>query len=366
MDVVLRTPNGDAELSIGSHQQAVTLADLVETVTGRAAPAVVYVDDRAVPAVTAIGTAGVLIGSVISTVDDLEPAPIDGVVELVQIAGVGSGARRWLTPGRYRIGIGRRLNAVELDLAPVDTALLELDVESDGSIAVRSSAGARLDGVPVTSPTRWESGVVDVGGRVFALGRRDPRTASAGGHRFVGVAVDGAAAFNRPPRLAAPADFEPLAVPEGAAAVRDARRFPLLTMLAPIPIAVVMAVVLTSPTFLLFGLMSPVMAGANWMSERRNRRRDVDDSTAPTARRPTSSLPPPENGTSRPRRCSSRCSSRHRRRDRTRRHLFDRTLAAPTWSSRRLPTPARARRPGVVAGASSIDQRTLDGAVDRQ
>ena len=255
MDVVLRTPNGDAEVSIGSHRQEVTLGDLVETVTGRPAPAVVYVDHRAVSAVTALDTAGVLMGSIISTVDDLEPAPIDGIVELIQVAGVGSGTRRWLTPGRYRIGVGRRLSAAELDLAPVDEAMLELDVAGDGTIDVRSTAGARLDGASVASATRWETGLLDVGGRVFALGRRDPRAETPTGHRSVSVPIDGVASFNRPPRRAAPPDFEPLEVPDGAGTVGGTLR----------------------------------LAGANWWSERRSRSRDGDNSSR-TDRQATSAF----------------------------------------------------------------------------
>lgn len=279
MEVVLRTPNGEAEVSLGSGQEEAALADLVERVTGRSAHQVVYIDGRAVPASTPIGTSGLLNGSTISTTDDIAPPPADGRVELVQVAGQGAGARRWLTTGRYRLGVGRRVSGPELDLAAVDTPMLELEVDTAGSVTVRSAASAaRLDGAVLDAdrPTDWTTGLVSVDGRVFALGRRDPRAAVTGGHRFGGVGVDGTAAFNRPPRLAAEPDFAPLAVPAGGGGVRPARRFPLLTMLAPLPIAVAMAYLLSSPNFLLFGLMSPVMAGANWVSERRGRRQDLD------------------------------------------------------------------------------------------
>ncbi|MGB0113741.1 MAG: FtsK/SpoIIIE domain-containing protein [Ilumatobacteraceae bacterium] len=282
MDVVLRTPNGEAEVSLGPGQEDALLTDVVERVTGRPASQVVYIDGRAVPSATSIGTSGLLNGSTIATMDDAQQPPSDGRVEIVQIAGHGAGARSWLSAGRYRIGVGRRVSAQELDAAPVDTPMLEIEVDSDGSVGVRAaSAQVRLDGVVLgtESATPWTTGLVDVAGRVFALGRRDPRAGVSAGHRFGGVGVDGTAAFNRPPRLAPAPDLPPLEVPDGGAQVRAARRFPLLTMLAPIPIAIAMALLLGSPTFLLFGLMSPAMGGANWLTERRSRRRDVDEST---------------------------------------------------------------------------------------
>ena len=225
MDVVLRTPTGEAELSVRPGQEDVPIGDLVERVTGRAPAQVVFVDGRAVPSTAALGTSGVLTGSVISTVDDTVVAPSDGRVELVQVAGEGAGARRWLSSGRYRIGMGRRLSGRELELAPVDEPMLELTVDDAGAVTARAvSAPARLDATPLSneSPTAWTSGLVAVGGRVFALGRRGPRGATTTGHRHAGVGVEGTAAFNRPPRAAAAPPAPPLDVPDDGSS-RSAR-----------------------------------------------------------------------------------------------------------------------------------------------
>lgn len=226
MDVVLRTPNGEAEVSLGPGQEDVALADLVERVTGRAASQVVYVDGRAVPSATSLGTSGVLTGSTIATMDDAGPPPVDGRVEIVQVAGQGAGARSWLRTGRYRIGVGRRVSARELDAAPVDSPMLDIEVDDSGIVLIRSAAArARLDGVELSpdEPTVWSTGLVDVAGRVFALGARDPRARTGAGHRFAGVGVDGAAAFNRPPRLAAAPEFPPLEVPDAGGGARRSR-----------------------------------------------------------------------------------------------------------------------------------------------
>ncbi len=90
--------------------------------------------------------------------------------------------------------------------------------------------------------------------------------------------VDGTAAFNRPPRPAPDPAPAPLTVPEGGQRVRESRRFPVLAMLAPIPIAVGMAVLIGNPRYMLFGLLSPVMMFANWVEDRRSRRREREHS----------------------------------------------------------------------------------------
>ena len=60
-------------------------------------------------------------------------------------------------------------------------------------------------------------------------------------------------------------------------------RFPLIALVLPLIAAVVMAVVF-SPMFLVFGLLSPLMLGGQWLSDRMNgaradrqERRDYED-----------------------------------------------------------------------------------------
>lgn len=227
MDVVLRTPTGEAELSVGPGHEDIPLAELIERVTGRAPSQVVFVDGRAVPSSVALGTSGVLTGSIIATVDVAAVPTPDSRIELVQVAGEGAGARVWLRPGHFRIGIGRRISAGELELAPVDRPMLDVEVDDGGSVTLRAtSTPARLDGIALSAdtPTAWTTGLVDVGGRVFELGRRDPREATQSGHRYAGVGIDGTAAFNRPPRLAPPPEPPPLDVPDDGAATGGAPR----------------------------------------------------------------------------------------------------------------------------------------------
>ena len=68
MDVVIRTTHGEAEYSVAEHGPDVTLGDLSARTTGRLAPPLVFVDGRAVPAVTPLEIAALLNGTVLDVV----------------------------------------------------------------------------------------------------------------------------------------------------------------------------------------------------------------------------------------------------------------------------------------------------------
>jgi DNA segregation ATPase FtsK/SpoIIIE, S-DNA-T family len=223
MDVVIRTPHGDAEVRVGAHDPATRLVDVLEVVTGRSVPPVVDVDGRAVPSAAPLDDAGVLEGSVIDVGAGTGDGPDSAGVELVQIAGWGTGTRAALPSGTYRIGPGRRVNARELAAAPVDRVGFELRVAAGGAVTVTTGQDpVRLDGAVLEPGARvtWATGVVDVLGRAFQLEehtigplrrpRPDPGSATA--------------TFNRPPL---PSPSPPVSLPAaGAAVVRDHGRRP--------------------------------------------------------------------------------------------------------------------------------------------
>jgi hypothetical protein len=180
MDIVIRTPHGDAEVRIARTGGA-SVGALVETVTRRTAPPVLDVDGIAVPVGTSLHRCGLFRGSVV-TVDGGEVRGIDGVehsggvtddpvVSLVQVAGPGTGVRIELDAGTYRIGPGRRLHGRELSVASVETGALELGVRSDGSAVVTPATSAYLDGVElrISASVRWTGGLLEIGDRVFRL-----------------------------------------------------------------------------------------------------------------------------------------------------------------------------------------------------
>jgi S-DNA-T family DNA segregation ATPase FtsK/SpoIIIE len=276
MDIVIRTAHGEAEVSVSQFGDDVTLADLVERTTGRSSPPVVDVDGRPVPSATTLDVTALLTGSVIDLVTangDRGPEPVG---ELVTVAGAGGGRVCPLPAGRYHIGPGSKLNVGELAGGSVSDVRIELTVDADGAVRDLAAPAGRVDGRPVDSLTPWRTGVLTVDDRAFQW---RPADGAATLRRPMLHGADGSAAFNRPPRPAAEPEPQPLDVPDGGKEVSGGRRFPVLALLAPIPVAVGMAVVMGNPRFMLFSLLSPVMMLANWFEDRRSRRREQESST---------------------------------------------------------------------------------------
>jgi len=211
MDIVVRTPHGDADVSITAHSPTTTLGEVVAAITGQAVPRLVLVDDRTVDAATLLDDAGVLLGSVVTTELAIAPATSITDVDLVQIAGHGAGRVMRLGPGRYRIGPGRRSSADELAVAPVERAEFELLVESTNAASevtvFAGGADIALDGLSMPSSTPWRQGTVTIGSRAFQLdspARSDPT-------RSVSMPdSDGTVAFSRPPRRRSVPDRRPV------------------------------------------------------------------------------------------------------------------------------------------------------------
>ncbi len=226
----MRTPHGDADVSIVSSPPATTLGDLVAAVTGQAVPRLVQVDDHVVDATTPLGDAGLLLGSVVTSEPATTPSASDADVDLVQVAGHGAGRISRLAPGRYRIGPGRRSSADELAVAPVEHVMFEFvveptaaasevsvaDPEPDRATSPTASPATQpaIDGVPVGPRSRWSHGTLSVGGRAFqfeAPARSEPSRTLSMPDR------DGSVAFSRPPRRRSAPERRPV-----VDAVRDA------------------------------------------------------------------------------------------------------------------------------------------------
>ena len=230
MEIVVRTPHGDADVSIVSAPAGTTLGDVVAAVTGQSMPRLVQIDDQVVDATTPLDDAGLRTGSVVTSEPMVAPVASDADVDLVQIAGHGAGRISRLGPGRYRIGPGRRSSADELTLAPVEHTMFELVVEPTAAAsevtvvaeqhdtaidpATDQATDVLIDGIRVEHPTRWSNGTLSVGARAFRIdtpARSDPaRTPSAPDR-------DGTVEFSRPPRRPSSAPRRPV-----VDAVRDA------------------------------------------------------------------------------------------------------------------------------------------------
>ena len=202
MDLVVRTPHGDADVTIVRHGPSCTLGDLIAAVSGQAVPRVARVDDRTIDCATPLDAAHLMIGSIVTT-DPVVPVPRQpDDVELVQIAGPGAGRSRTLPLGRYRIGPGRRVSADELGFATVEEPALEITVAPDGVVSVGAAASAdrrlssvRLAGSPVRSNVVWNDGVLTIDNRAFVIDREPP----SGPRRLRPPDPDGTVPFSRPP-----------------------------------------------------------------------------------------------------------------------------------------------------------------------
>ena len=215
----MRTPHGEAEVSIETYAATTTLGEVVAAVTGQALPRLVHVDGRVVDGASRLDDAGLCIGSVVTTEPTVPRVPSAQDIDLVQVAGHGTGRIRALGPGHYRIGPGRRSSADELDLAPVERTAFELVVEvtdqGRSATVVRAGSDVEVDGVSVSADQAWHDGLVTVDSRAFQL--RDPADTASPPPQSP-PDRDGTIAFSRPPRRGSTRHRQPV-----VDAIRDAR-----------------------------------------------------------------------------------------------------------------------------------------------
>jgi len=197
MDIVVRTPHGNADVSVGDYPPTATLGDLIGVITGQATPRLARVDGRSVSCAAPLDDVALAIGSVVTT-DPPPPAPVDESIELTQVAGLGAGRSIRLDQGRFRLGPGRRIGADELAEAPVESTVVELIVEPRAEsevIVVPGDRPAHINGSQLEGPSEWDEGVLTIGTRVFewgaptSLARLTPTPDG-----------EGQIPFNRPPR----------------------------------------------------------------------------------------------------------------------------------------------------------------------
>lgn len=123
-----------------------------------------------------------------------------------------------------------------------------------------------MDGEPVAAAQPWPPGaLLEVGPHVLTLAVPEPPDA------HLSPADDGGLAYNRPPRLLPPRRTRRIEVP--AEPKRGEKvRLQLLAALLPLLFGLVMMEVMHSAIYALFMLMSPLMIGGQYMSDRRRGR----------------------------------------------------------------------------------------------
>jgi S-DNA-T family DNA segregation ATPase FtsK/SpoIIIE len=194
-----------------------------------------------------------------------------GVVEVRAIGGpragtvhrLGLGAATLGASGDCRVpvtGAGLPAQAAKV-IVSMGAATAEVVLDPDP--AAVADMILRLDNEPVTAPQPWRPGaVLTIGSHVLTLALPEAPDA------HLSPAEGGGLAYNRPPRLLPPASTRRIEVPAEPKRGEKAR-FQLIAAVIPLALGLVMMQVLHSATYALFMLMSPVMIGGQWISDRR-------------------------------------------------------------------------------------------------
>jgi S-DNA-T family DNA segregation ATPase FtsK/SpoIIIE len=221
----------------------------------------------------ALGEPPLLQGAVL-TVDRADHREPRGLLELHVVAGPDSGAVHRLAPGEH--GVGRAAEAsVRLDDPDVSRlhALLRVAAAGSGGTTVHdlgSTNGTELDGEPVTRRGRplRPGEVLRVGESrlTLLLPELVPVSCRPDGAGHLEV--------NRPPRHLTSTTPLRTARPTEPA-LRERNRFPLVAILLPLVAGVAMVAFTHSPTYLLFVLLSPLMAVGTFVTDRTGGKRSA-------------------------------------------------------------------------------------------
>jgi S-DNA-T family DNA segregation ATPase FtsK/SpoIIIE len=221
--------------------------------------------DRLLEAEAGIGTE-ILEGSTLSRrpPDRMTSAGSAPVGELRAVSGPHAGATWPLPPGRHLIGRSDQasVNLVRDPLvsrrhAVLDVSSTVLTVHDEGS-----AHGLTLEGKFVTDSPLRDGDLLQVGGSVLVWTSNEVDPA------VLVPDSEGGLVFNRPPRMLTPSPAVTVRFP-GSPPAHHGVSFPLMASVAPVILGVVLAVVLKQPQFLLFILLTPIMAVSGYVTRRR-------------------------------------------------------------------------------------------------
>ncbi len=206
-------------------------------------------------------------GDVLSSVRAARPSHIErGTWQLLLEGGPGVGAVWELRDQPVIIGRGSEAT-VRVPDASVSGAHAMLQVK-EGRVWISdlgSTNGTAIDGRTVGSePVVFDAGAVArLGGSLFSVCQvREPTLVA---QRY----ESGRLLVNRPPRTLTPTDPPVISLPAPPKPPTKAR-LPILTALVPLLLGIVIAEVMHNAMFLMFSLLSPVMAVISVVSDRRS------------------------------------------------------------------------------------------------
>jgi DNA segregation ATPase FtsK/SpoIIIE, S-DNA-T family len=187
-----------------------------------------------------------------------------GHVRLVVAGGPAAGQVVNLRQGTTTVGRSSRAG-IKIDDPALSRTHLEVRVDNDAVTIVDagSSNGTYLHGVKLEAPTPFAPGqILEAGDSVLRIEIGEEKSSPA-------VVRDGLVQFTRPPRVKEPneAPAEELSAPPDAV---QKRKIPLATALLPLVAAPIMVAGTGNSSYLVMAALSPVMAAASVLEDRRS------------------------------------------------------------------------------------------------
>ncbi len=200
-------------------------------------------------------------------------ATVDDGPVLAVVAGLDAGHRLNVPPGQTTV-IGRDTRCqITLSSASVSTRHCAVDIDHVGRVIVQdlqSRNGTWIDDEPVREPRILAPGEILRLGAVHLTGLdREPDDRSAVYELARQHGIGGSIAFNRPPRSAPAPEPPPMQLPTPPREASAKQPFSWISMLIPVALGAVLALVF-GPLYALFMLLSPAMMIGSWVEGRRH------------------------------------------------------------------------------------------------
>jgi DNA segregation ATPase FtsK/SpoIIIE, S-DNA-T family len=278
VQIVVAHDGVEREVDLLLEDPRATVDDLLGALSGgRDGARGVVVEGRWFPADRLLDDLNLHEGAVVRLAAGPPPAePEVGGPDLCVVAGPDAG--RTVPLGGRSASVGRGPGCtLRLDDPTVSEVHAELEPGAQGIWLVRdlgSSNGTWVDGVAVTGDAPVPPGAIVRLGAVHVRLRYERV-----GDRPLGVdplhrATGGVVPFNRPPRAALPRAVEPLDLPAEPEPSRARRALSMASIVAPVVLGGTLVLLTGRVQFALFLLMSPVIAVGNWLSGRRQARKE--------------------------------------------------------------------------------------------
>ncbi|NUR57179.1 MAG: cell division protein FtsK, partial [Catenulispora sp.] len=230
-------------------------------------PPLLFVDGNLIDQRHTLASSPLREGSVVSlhNPSGCLPAEPYGTVEVRVAGGPDAGGVHRINPGYADIGRSRR-NRVKIDDPGIPDFALRVSLDVHGMIRVAPYEGvtATLEKQPLVGEAEWKPGMqLVIGTSIIEVGYYTPPDAA------LTPSDDGAFLdYNRPPRILPPERQTKFRLPQPVSDEHK-RPFPIIMLIAPLLMAVAMAVMMHQPRYLMMAAMSPMMMLGNYWQDKK-------------------------------------------------------------------------------------------------